>query len=215
MTEDKWLESDDPVALLDFARRKVSPRKVRLFACACCRLVWDRLTDERSRQAVRTAERFADGEVSAKVLERHEDAAWQLVSRVMERTPRQYANLVAWQSAFQITEADPTHFIRRVVRASDDRVSPAALAVLLREVCGNPFRPVRIEPAWLRWHQGCVENLARVIYREGRFDEVPVLGDALEEAGCSDEEILLHCQDCDGSDHVRGCWVVDAILAKT
>jgi hypothetical protein len=85
-------------------------------------------------------------------------------------------------------------------------------ADLLREVFGNPFRPVAIDPAWLRWNDGTVPRLARVIYDEGIFETLPVLADALEDAGCIDVALLQHCRS--GATHVRGCWAVDAILEK-
>jgi hypothetical protein len=218
MTEDQWLGSTNPVAMLEFARRKVSPRKVRLFACACCRLVWHRLSDERSRRAVRTAERFADGEVSEKILSRDENEAWKLVAGVTERTPRQFANLIAWQASFRITEANPENFIHRVLRASDDQETPTSVANLLREVCGNPFQPPRVAPEWMQWNAQCVEKLAQVIYREGKFEDVPILGDALEEAGCDDVLMLSHCRPAARDkqhEHVRGCWVIDAVMGRT
>src|SRR4051794_33865241 len=61
MTEAEWLASEDPQPMLAFVRERIGERKARLFACACCRRVWDRLSHERSRRAVEVAERFADG----------------------------------------------------------------------------------------------------------------------------------------------------------
>jgi len=90
------------------------------------------------------------------------------------------------------------------------RGESAAQASLLRDVFGNPFRPAVVDPAWLAWNDGTVVKMARVIYDEKQFDDVPLLADALEEAGCADDEILSHCH----GPHVRGCWVVDAILGK-
>jgi hypothetical protein len=83
---------------------------------------------------------------------------------------------------------------------------------LLRDAFGNPFQPVALNPAWLCWHDGCVVSMARAIYEERRFEEMPILADALEEAGCDDEEILWHCRE--EPEHARGCWLLDAILGK-
>jgi hypothetical protein len=86
----------------------------------------------------------------------------------------------------------------------------AAQAHLLRCVFGNPFRPVPFAPAWRTPE---VTALATAIYEERAFDRLPILGDALEDAGCTDAAILEHCRG--PGPHVRGCWVVDLILGKS
>jgi hypothetical protein len=83
----------------------------------------------------------------------------------------------------------------------------------LHDCLGNPFRPVPLDTAWLAWAGGAVPNLAQAIYAERAFERMPILADALEEAGCTNAEILDHCRGRDG--HVRGCWLVDSILART
>jgi hypothetical protein len=86
-------------------------------------------------------------------------------------------------------------------------------ASLLRCIFGNPFRPPPLtEPAWLKRHDGTVVNLAQAIYDERRFQDLPILADTLEEAGCTNADILDHCRQ--PGDHVRGCWVVDLLLGK-
>jgi len=81
---------------------------------------------------------------------------------------------------------------------------------LVREIFGNPFHPVKVDPAWLAWNDRTIPKMARVIYDERRFQDLLVLADALEEAGCTDRDILTHCRL--PMAHVRGCWVVDALL---
>jgi hypothetical protein len=84
---------------------------------------------------------------------------------------------------------------------------------LLRDVVGNPFRPrPAINPHWLAWGWGTVGKIARAIYEEVTFDRLPVLADALEEAGCADTTILSHCRST--APHAPGCWVVDLLLGK-
>ena len=86
------------------------------------------------------------------------------------------------------------------------------MADLLRHVVGNPFRPVALDPSWLAWNDGVVRKMAQVIYDERRFSELPLLADALEDAGCTNLDILSHCRG--SGPHVRGCWVVDLLLNK-
>jgi hypothetical protein len=84
-----------------------------------------------------------------------------------------------------------------------------ALAGLARCVFGNPFRPAAADPSWLTT---TVSALARGIYEGRAFDRLPILADALQDAGCELEAVLAHCQG--GGPHVRGCWVVDLLLGK-
>jgi hypothetical protein len=76
-----------------------------------------------------------------------------------------------------------------------------------------PFRkPAAVDPAWLRWNHGTVPRLAQHIYEERRFGDLPILADALEEAGCAEAALLDHCRQ--PGEHVRGCWAVDLVLGK-
>jgi hypothetical protein len=88
----------------------------------------------------------------------------------------------------------------------------AKQADLMRCVYGNPYRPVAIAPEWPRWKDGTVRNIAQDIYDERAFDRLPILADALEEAGCANRDVLNHCRS--DAAHARGCWVVDLILNK-
>ncbi len=82
-------------------------------------------------------------------------------------------------------------------------------ARLLRDVVGDPFQPPSLEPAWCT---DTVHSIATKIYDDMDFSEMPILADALEEAGCDEQPILDHCRLDDS--HVRGCWVLDMILGK-
>src|SRR5262249_6272468 len=81
---------------------------------------------------------------------------------------------------------------------------------LLRDIFGNPFRPVEFKVFWAQNRN--VVDLARSIYEERRFDELPLLAEALVKAGCDHEVILAHCRE--RGKHVRGCGVIDAIRGK-
>ncbi|MBL8793520.1 MAG: hypothetical protein JNM56_06430 [Planctomycetia bacterium] len=80
---------------------------------------------------------------------------------------------------------------------------------LLRDIFGNPFRPITIDAAWLT---STVVSLAQAIYNERAFDRLPILADALEDAGCDNADILNHCRQ--PGEHIRGCWCVDLLLGK-
>jgi hypothetical protein len=97
--------------------------------------------------------------------------------------------------------------------------SPAAreraaglVADLARCIFGNPFQPIAIDEAWIADKGSTVARMARAIYDERAFDQLPILSDALEEAGCTDAAILKHCRQ--DRHHARGCWVVDALLGE-
>jgi hypothetical protein len=81
---------------------------------------------------------------------------------------------------------------------------------LLRCIVGNPFRPVVFDPAW---RTETAVALASAIYAERAFDRLPILADALEEAGCDNTDVLAHCRG--PGPHARGCWVVDGVLGKS
>jgi hypothetical protein len=89
------------------------------------------------------------------------------------------------------------------------RALERALADLTRDVMGNPFRAIAVE---LAWRSANVVGLAQSIYDDRAFDRLPILADALEEAGCDHADVLDHCRQ--GGEHCRGCWVVDSILGK-
>lgn len=117
-------------------------------------------------------------------------------------------NIASWESSTEATKA-----VRGAVRrqSEEDAVGPerSQQAVLLRDITGNPFKPVVIKTAWLTT---AVIALARTIYEERAFDRMPILADALEEAECDDVGMLTHCRG--PGRHVRGCWVIDNLLGK-
>ena len=91
---------------------------------------------------------------------------------------------------------------------------PTAQAVLLRCIIGNPFRPPPpLPPAVLACNNGTVPRIAEAIYEQRAFQRLPILADALLDAGCDNEDIIQHCRS--PGPHVRGCWAVDLILGKS
>jgi hypothetical protein len=204
MTETEWLRSDNPSAMLDAC--SASSRKLRLFACACCREVWYLLDDPHGRRAVEVAELYADGEATMEELAAARDAAWVAAWDAAGDAARDAAEDAAW-AAWWAAARDAAWVAARDAARDAARAKQAAL---LREVVGNPFRAVEIPALSPR---SVPRMVATSIYAEHRWSDLPILADALEEAGCDDAEILDHCRGAGG--HVRGCFVVDLLLGKT
>ena len=100
------------------------------------------------------------------------------------------------------------------MRAAAARMTKPKLASLLRCIFGNPFlAPRPIQAACLRWNDSTVLRIATGIYEERAFERLPVLGDALLDAGCDDEPLLSHLRD--GGPHALGCWALDTILGNS
>jgi hypothetical protein len=195
--------------MLEFLQGKASERKLRLFACACCRRVGRFLTDDRSRKLLDAAEQFADGETDLEHLRRTLDGPNQLKSVVEDLCWRE-----AWWAAYHVV----FDAAAKVCEASGDpegdlfRAESAAQGRLLRDVMGNPFRPAHLHRKKVSADKGRTLKLAHSIYADRAFDRLPELADALEHAGCSNADILDHCRQ--PGEHVRGCWVVDLTLGR-
>lgn len=107
-------------------------------------------------------------------------------------------------------DSGPLRQLNATIREPARQETLALQADLLRDLFGNPFRPVTIDPAWLQANDGTVAKLVQVIYEERCFDDLPILADALLDAGCQNEGLLEHCRA--PGEHVKGCWAVDALL---
>lgn len=115
---------------------------------------------------------------------------------------------VVWRTAQAAAYRKGLAFVH--ITTGGDPDNRAVNAALLRDVVGNPFGPIALDPAWLT---SDVLALARGIYDERAFDRMPILADALQDAGCENADVLNHCRG-DGP-HVRGCWVVDLLLGRS
>jgi hypothetical protein len=222
VTEQEWLADIDPEKVLDWPRQmleflspRASDRKLRLFACGSCRLVWHLLTDGRSRRAVEAAERYADGALGDGELNEAADAAYAAY------TEAKVADGYAPDGDVHPEYAGHVPFVAHSTTREVDFASDWALSLgqdhraqcdLIRCVFGNPFRPVTVDPSWFAWNEGGVQKVARAVYEGRDFDLLPILADALEEAGCDNRELVQHCRSA--GPHVRGCWAVDRILGK-
>jgi hypothetical protein len=216
VTEAEWLGRDEPANMLLFLReemagREDARRKIRLWAAACCRQVWHRFTKPKSRKLIEASERYADGEENFRDLkaawDTHRSRAWGI------RLARSASHRDIWQGALESWAALKA---RAVPGGPEPALGDRVQAGLFREVFGNPFRRVVIAPAW---RAPTVAAIARGAYDERRLpsgelglDRLAVLADALEEAGCTDADILDHLRG--PGPHVRGCWAVDLLLGK-
>ncbi len=234
MTEAEWLACSDSTPMREYVRRKVGKRKVRLFMVAVCRHIWHLLYGC-SRRAVEVGELYADGVVTRSELQK---AVKELLrDRFSEREPNGIelpddfgTNQAAYYAACPL---DSVKNLLKIVSpavgfalggvyhyaiskgmseklAADQKERERVYqSVLFREIIGNPFRPATINPAWLT---STVIALANGIYEEKAFDRMPILADALQDAGCDNDEILQHCRG-EGV-HVRGCWVLDLVTGR-
>jgi hypothetical protein len=186
-------------------------RKLRLFYCACCRLRWELLLVT-ARQAVEVIERHADGRASGQELRAARRAA-EAASRASRPVWTGGYAPGAWDVMYTVALAVAAGAVHAQLRPgyvrSGSPVSNADQGALLHDIFENPFRPVEITGAWLT---PTVRALARVIHADRVFHLMPVLGDALRDAGCTHAEVLEHCYG--PGPHVAGCWLVDRLLGK-
>jgi hypothetical protein len=224
MTKRQWLACADPQKMLEHLGDKASDRKLRLFACACCRRVWPVLTG--SRHAVGLAERYADGRASDDEFydaRGEAELIWDdpgFEEDVARQRPYQgYSTLWSSEDNAAVAVEYCTRMAAQAVAGPTGPGDPerAAQCDLLRCITGDPFRPAALSPA-CRTPQ--VVAVARAAYNRrnlpaGTLDLVrlAVLADALEEAGGTDPDILNHCRR--PGVHVRGCWVVDLLLGRS
>lgn len=220
MTEALWLDllaRELPPGrhgqVVEFLEQVSTPRKLRLFACACVRLVPGLPDDARVRRAITTAEDFADARATEADLESVRKHAYEALADY------QYQAELLLHPTFG--EDDPTVGFVAAACSLVHRDSAPHLANLLRapfpyrpvllDVFGNPFAPVRSAPEWLTWNHGLVRSMAQGMYEDRHFADAPILADALAEAGCEVAPLLEHLRQPGG--HVRGCWAVDLLRA--
>ncbi len=200
MTEAEWLACRAPWRLLDYHRMKTQPRRLRLLAVACVR--WAAPADALPvvGQVLDVVERYADGAAT-----RAEFLAEFLAARKAGRKAIQ--DKVPTARALVNLADDAMEGMTVAIESVRGRSGGAAQCGLIR--CVFPFWPVTLDPEWLT---SDVLPLARGIYEGRDFDRMPILADALQDAGCDSADILTHCRG--NGPHVRGRWVVDLVLGK-
>jgi hypothetical protein len=209
--------------MLKYQGGKASVRKLRLFACGCCRLIWHLLSDERCRRAVEVAEEYADGLAPEEELRAARLGAraamnddWQSIPvRAAVRAARAAdsegnSGGVPGNPVFSEASSAASRAHEAISTSGTSLKESLEQANLLRDLFGNPFAPVTLSPTW---RTASVVAVARGIYVERQFDELPILADALEEAGCEDTRVLNHCRQL--GEHARGCWLLDGLLGQT
>ena len=243
MTEMEWYASTDCKSMLNLVSPSNHPRKIALVLAASCDAIKpflphicqlkaiDRFfvgiesTEDFERQQF---EEYLDIEgacYSAESLLSDEDVA--CVTRVEQQPIESRRALSGWTYCEQSYEGAslvsyaswfvffafgyPATSFRSIDRIFSDRYRRFVNPGFVRDIFGNPFRPVTLDPSW---QTSSTVSLAQSMYDSRDFVAMPILADALEEAGCRQEEILGHCRG-ESATHVRGCWVVDLVLGKS
>jgi hypothetical protein len=189
LLEREWLASGEPEKMLAFLKGKASKRKMYLFQCAAIHRLGPLLTAEQHH-------------ILTDIYQKAET-----MSGPEETLEAYHPQIPFWRLG-----GLHTTYIGEGERW--------ARAKLLRDIFGPlPFRSITVSPAVLTWNDGTLPRLALVIYEDRKMPEgtldparLAILADALEEAGCTNQDILCHCRS--GGEHVRGCWVVDLVLGK-
>jgi hypothetical protein len=212
MTEAEWLACLEPMRLLEHIDATDS-RKLRALAVACCRRIMPFVDDLRLVAALEAAERFVDGEITADLLKYHHNAA----SDAYCDAEHEQAWAAVWCASRPVVGWNVCSHAVQVRAFSDWDSEQVAQSALVRDIFGNPFRPVAIDPTW---QTSTVLALAQPVYEEciwpvGHLDpdRLAVLADALEDSGCTESVILEHLRG--PGPHVRGCFVIDSLLGKT
>jgi hypothetical protein len=241
MTEAEWLRAEATRALIDFLGPD-QKRRLRLFALSCCRRNSRFITDARSIAAVDFADRYAESGVRGRKgrasiakaaeavyteLDAERDRSTEGTVRFAEilvRIGGSLASAALLHADEHTTAKDVPEFLASSAAfewalrncGNQPAWKPEAMqpemcqeVAILREIFGNPFRPVAFSPDW---RTDTALALARQMYDSRDFSAMPILADALQDAGCDSDNILDHCRG--PGPHVRGCWVVDLVLGK-
>jgi len=220
MNQAEWLMCDDPEAMFRHLHTRASDRKLRLFMCACCRRAWALANDARLEEILPVIESFADRAVK----DRERGRAHRIGGEVLQTASNSASCLGAqlWNAARKNLDRSDYDFGKSAAAAfgwaaGNGRVffdakeaESACQASLVRDIFGNPFRPVAFDPAW---RTDTALTLARQMYDTREFSAAPILADALQDAGCDCDELLNHLRETSAT-HVRGCWALDLVLGK-
>jgi hypothetical protein len=221
MTEDEYLAAKEVLDLGLYQSAKGRFRKWRLFGVACCRRALERVPVPRLEPLATAAEQFADGVLAwddMKKLRRvlavkeelgeefgPDEAKHCLIAALDRATGKLPLTALGAdeQARYAIAALSRPKWDEGMEREEEEQVKVA------HDIFGNPFRPVVFDPVW---STDTAVSLARRVYESRDFSAMPILADALQDAGCENTDVLRHCRG-PGS-HVKGCWIVDALLGK-
>lgn len=180
-------------------------RKLRLVACAWFRHLLGPPLHDLDKQLLELAERLASGSEEACNLLQQRD-------RLLTPSVLPHAEVPA-----ALCESNARQAIDSILHTTHSMIECDGVASLMCriacDVLGHFFHPFRPDEQWRRWHEDTVGRIAKRINATGDFTAMPILADALEDAGCEDEVVLRHCRE--SALHVRGCWVVEGLLMDT
>jgi hypothetical protein len=216
MTEREWLTCGANTEKMQRCLRgRASPRKLGLIACACCRHI-ESLLDGDPGRAIEAVERCADGDFDPALLE----DLRQQAARMRFQPPRPRPEVLAlaavyWTIGCSLSEDDLDHRVSTAAysaqRASGSSAEAEWQARILCDILGGSISMPAVDAAWVT---SDVTALAKGMYESRDFSPMPILADALQDAGCENADILSHCRD-EKQPHARGCWVIDLLLGKS
>jgi hypothetical protein len=227
MTEAEWQTSTDLFEMMRYVQLYCGTRKLRLLAVACCRCLGPLLRDPDLLEALDAAELYADGQIPEPVLlhwsRRAADTVerlnhplaspWHMAYRLVENCTRVGPDAGALggvpSGVSQAVASGSGHSWGTPPWVEAQQVAAKYLHGLVTDVIGNPFWPTVFDPSW---RTSDTAGVAGGMYESRDFAAMPILGDALEDAACDNPDILDHCRG--PGPHVRGCWLVDLVLAK-
>jgi hypothetical protein len=192
---------------------------------ACCLRRWTTAADtENLNELIDLTEQVADGIIDRRRLwnaRTRFPGVDRLLWMAFASTAMQAAQDGSLECATEVANNDPLY--HSLDASQDERRKwwedgfwreRDAQAELLRDLFGPTIaRHIDVPASWLGWNDGCIVRIGQAIYDERAFDRMPILADALEDAGCDNADILNHCRE--PGEHVRGCWVVDLLLGKS
>jgi hypothetical protein len=199
-------------------------RKHRLLACGLCRQVVPLVERPALRSVLDVSEAFADGLVTASELARARYGASQIAeSRTKCPAKKRFASAVAKAASLALPSS--LNWFKTIDPAIVDRIS-RALCNGLDLLAGDGVAPPQLPrygalfddvvphrvTCCPEWRTSTAVAIARWMYDAREFSAMPILADALQDAGCDSDELLDHCRG--PGPHIRGCWVIDLLLGK-
>jgi hypothetical protein len=199
MTEAEWQACGNPSTMISYLKGRSSHRKFRLAACEFCRAVSHLFPAIAYHNLIECADHFADG-----IAKSHQLALKRL--SVFRHSNSSLARAIRW-----VTNPSASYAAKKTAELTQRLQGDHCIdqSQILRDIFGNPFRSVNVDPCWL---SSTVLVLARQMYDSRDFSAMPILADALQDSGCDNADILNHCRG--PGPHVRGCWLLDKLLAR-